>query len=178
MGLAADQFVNTNPNFATVTFNVTDGYQTIEQIGEVTVSITGHNDAVDYDGESHSVSGYDVEISNPLYTESDFTFSGNASAARTDAGTTNMGLVESQFTNTNENFNTVNFVITDGYQTIDPINVTVTITGNNDTVDYDGESHVVTGYTATADSDLYDVDEDFTFNGSASASRRPGRAFM
>ena len=171
MGLAADQFVNTNPNFATVTFNVTDGYQTIEQIGEVTVSITGHNDAVDYDGESHSVSGYDVEISNPLYTESDFTFSGNASAARTDAGTTNMGLVESQFTNTNENFNTVNFVITDGYQTIDPINVTVTITGNNDTVDYDGESHVVTGYTATADSDLYDVDEDFTFNGSASASR-------
>ncbi len=171
MGLAADQFVNTNPNFATVTFNVTDGYQTIEQIGEVTVSITGHNDAVEYDGESHSVSGYDVEISNPLYTESDFTFSGNASAERTDAGTTNMGLVESQFTNTNENFNTVNFVITDGYQTIDPINVTVTITGNNDTVDYDGESHVVTGYTATADSDLYDVDEDFTFNGSASASR-------
>ena len=29
MGLAASQFVNTSPNFATVTFNVTDGYQTV-----------------------------------------------------------------------------------------------------------------------------------------------------
>ena len=145
MGLAESQFTNTNTNFGTVTFNVTDGYQTINPI-DVTVTITGHNSTVDYDGEEHSVSGYDVQISNPLYTADDFTFSGTAEAKRTDVGTTKMGLAESQFTNTNTNFGTVTFNVTDGYQTINPIDVTVTITGHNSTDDYDGTEHSVSGY--------------------------------
>ncbi len=169
MGLAADQFTNTNTNFSTVTFNVTDGYQTINPI-TVTVTITGHNNTTDYDGEEHKVTGYDVQISNPLYTEADFTFSGTAEAARIDAGTTNMGLAADQFANTNTNFSTVTFNVTDGYQTINKINVTVTIVGNNNNYDYDGEEHIVTGYTATASTDLYDVDHDFTYIGTAGAS--------
>ena len=171
MGLAAEQFANTNGNFKTVTFNVTDGYQTITPVDEVVVTITGHNNTMDYDGEEHSVSGYDVAISNPLYTVADFTFSGTAEAARTDAGTTNMGLAAGQFANTNTNFEKVTFVVTDGYQTINPIDVTVTIVGANNTTDYDGEAHTVTGYTATANSDLYDVTKDFTFSGTAAAVR-------
>ena len=170
MGLKAEQFKNNNKNFAKVTFNVTDGYQTINPI-DITVTITGHNNTTDYDGEEHKVTGYDVSISNPLYKESDFTFSGTAEAKRTDAGTTNMGLAADQFTNTNENFGTVTFNVTDGYQTINPINVTVTIVGANNTTDYDGEEHKVTGYTATANSTLYDVDNDFTFSGTAEAAR-------
>ena len=83
MGLAEDQFTNDNPNFATVTFNVTDGWQKIDPI-DATVTITGHHNTTDYDGAAHSVSGYDVEISEPLYKESDFTFSGTAEAGRTD----------------------------------------------------------------------------------------------
>ena len=170
MGLKAEQFTNTNPNFATVTFQVTDGYQKITPIDEVVVTITGHHNTTDYDGESHSVSGYDVEISNDLYTEADFTFSGSAEAARTDAGTTNMGLAEDQFTNTNTNFAKVTFVVTDGYQTITPINVTVTITGHTSSVDYDGAEHTVTGYDVEISNPLY-KEADIVFSGTAEAKR-------
>ena len=76
MGLAAEQFSNNNKNFANVTFNVTDGYQTIVPIGEVIVTITGHNNTSVYDGSEHGVSGYDVEVSEPLYKEEYITFSG------------------------------------------------------------------------------------------------------
>ncbi len=169
MGLAASQFANTNTNFAKVTFNVTDGYQTIDPI-DVTVNITGHNNTANYDGKEHSVSGYDVEISNPLYKEADFTFSGKAEAKRTDAGQTNMGLTKDQFENTNTNFKTVTFNVTDGYQKIDPIDVTVTITGHKNTTNYDGKEHVVTGYDVTISDPLY-KEADFTFSGKAEAKR-------
>ena len=176
MGLAEDQFTNTNNNFKTVTFNVTDGYQEIVPVNEVVVTITGKNSTVDYDGDEHSVSGYDVEISNHLYTQADFTFTRTADmneelrVARTDAGTTYMGLAKEQFKNTNKNFANVTFNVTDGYQTITPINATVTITENSSEVDFDGEEHTVTGYTAEANSELYDVENDFTFSGTASVS--------
>ena len=180
MGLTAEQFVNTNANFSNVTFNVTDGYQTITAADEVVVTITGHRSTQDYDGEEHGVTGYDVDISNPLYSESDFIFAGgNAAANRTDAGTTYMGLTADQFTNTSANFEKVTFEVTDGWQTIAPIAATVTITGANGTADYDGTAHTVSGYTAEADTGLYDVTKDFTFSGMAEAARTDaGTAFM
>ena len=170
MGLDADQFTNNNANFANVTFNVTDGYQEITSIDEVIVTITGHINTADYDGTEHSVSGYDVSFSNALYTESDFTFSGIAKAARTDAGKTMMGLDVSQFTNTNMNFGTVIFVVTDGYQEISPIAATVTITGHNNTLTYDGAEHSVSGYDVSFSNALY-TESDFTFSGTAEAKR-------
>ncbi|MBR2591337.1 MAG: MucBP domain-containing protein, partial [Oscillospiraceae bacterium] len=169
MGLAEDQFVNTNPNFTKVIFNVVDGYQTINPIN-VTVTIKGHTDTKDYDGEAHNVSGYDVEISNPLYRESDFTFSGKAEAERTDAGTTNMGLADSRFRNENRNFETVTFIVTDGWQKINPIDATVTIKGHTDTKDYDGEEYSVSGYEAESSTSLY-KEADYTFSGTAEAKR-------
>ena len=170
MGLAASQFTNTNQNFSSVTFNVTDGYQEITSIDEVIVTITGHINTTDYDGTEHSVSGYDVSFSNALYTAADFTFSGTASAARTDAGKTMMGLSASQFTNTSANYGTVTFVVTDGYQEISPITATVTITGHNDVVAYDGTEHSVTGYDVSFSNNLY-KETDFTFSGTAEAKR-------
>ena len=146
-------------------------YQVVFETGEFTiykregvvVTITGHNDTKDYDGAEHTVTGYDVTSitiggeATTLYTEADFEFTGTATASRTEVGTTNMGLAADQFTNKNDNFKDVTFNVIDGYQTIDPINVTVTIVGANNTTDYDGEEHSVSGYTATADNDLYDV---------------------
>ncbi|MCR5156260.1 MAG: hypothetical protein K6C96_06230 [Butyrivibrio sp.] len=169
MNLAASQFTNTNENFATVTFNVTDGYQTITKVGDVVVTITGHSDTKDYDGQEHSVSGYDVVISNPLYKENDFTFSGEDVAKRTIAGTTDMGLKESMFTNNNSNFENVTFVVNDGSMTINPINVTVTITGNTGYADYDGEEHSVTGYEVTDISNPLYKEDDFDFDGNDTA---------
>ena len=170
MGLTAGQFANVSDNFAHVTFNVTDGYVTVNPIN-VTVSIIGHTGSAEYDGSAHSVIGYDVAFSTPLYTEADFTFSGTATAERTDAGTTAMGLEERQFENKSPNFAVVTFDIKDGSITVDPTDVTVTVTGHSSTVDYDGEAHSVSGYDAVAESDLYDVTKDFTFTGTAQATQ-------
>ena len=66
-----------------------------------------------YNGEEQKVEGYDVEISNDLYTEDDFTFSGEAVAKGTDVDEYPMGLADTQFTNNNDNFD-VTFAVTDG----------------------------------------------------------------
>ncbi len=168
MGLTAADFTNTNANFANVTFNIVDGQLVIKPI-DVTVTITEHSDEVDYDGAEHTVTGYDVEISNPLYTEADFTFSGNAEVKGTDAGTYDMELSADDFTNNNANFANVTFVIVDGQLVIKPIDVTVTITEHSDEVDYDGVEHTVTGYDVEISNPLY-TEADFTFSGTDSVS--------
>ena len=170
MGLTADQFANTNGNFTNVTFNVTDGWLKIDPAEtEVTVTITGHTGSHTYDGNEKTVTGYDVSIDNELYTENDFTFTGTAEAKGTDAGTYQMGLKADQFTNNNDNFKKVTFVVNDGTLTINPVDeVVVTITGHNDTVPYDGTEHTVTGYDVSIDNELY-KESDFTFSGTAEA---------
>ena len=145
------------------------GTLTVEQ-AEVTVTITGNHNTNTYNSTLFTTSGYQVKISDPLYTEDDFEFSGTAEASRTDVGTTDMGLTEDQFTNTNDNFK-VTFNVTDGYQEVTPLDVTVTIIGENNSTTYDGEEHSVSGYEAKADNTLYDVNEDLTFSGTAEASR-------
>lgn len=126
MGLNDGQFTNNNDNFKKVTFVVNDGTLTINPVDEVVVTITGHNDTVLYDGDEHTVTGYDVSISNDLYKEGDFTFSGTAEAKGTDAGTYPMGLKAEQFSNNNENFKKVTFVVEDGSLTINKRNVVLT----------------------------------------------------
>ena len=178
MGLSAAQFTNNNVNFDNVTFSVTDGYQTITAIDEVVVAITGNQSVVNYDGEEHSVSGFNVEVSDPLYTEGDFSFSGTAEAVRTHVGTTNMGLNPEQFANNSSNFDKVSFIVTDGYQTVNPINAAVMINGHRNTVVYDGEVHSISGYDAEISEPLYSA-ADFTFSGSAEAERMEvGTTFM
>ena len=86
-----------------------------------------------------------------------------------ESGITYMGLTKDHFTvNPDSNFEWTNEEITviDGYQKIIALPVTVTIVGNNndnEPVVYNGSEHSVTGYTATADSNLYDIEHDFTF---------------
>ena len=134
------------------------------------VTITGHHSTDPYNGTEYKVTGYDVNTTNPLYTEADFTFSGTAEAKRTDKGTTYMGLKEDQFANTNENFGTVTFKVTDGYQEITPIDVEVTITGHHSTDPYNGTEYKVTGYDVNTTNPLY-TEADFTFSGTAEAKR-------
>ena len=94
---------------------------------EVVVRIKGHTGSAKYDGEEHDVTGYDVEsISNPLYEDADFTFSGKAEAKGTDANTYLMGLSLDDFTNANDNFTNVTFEVTDGRLEITKRNVTLT----------------------------------------------------
>ena len=173
MNLVPSQFTNNDNNYD-VTFNVIeDGFVTVEA-AEITIGITGHSDAVNYDGEEHTVSGYDINIPNDfedLYTEGDITFSGNDVITETGVGTYYMGLTEDDFTNTNNNFN-VTFEVTDGQLVISPAELTVYIIGNSSTVTYDGQQHSVSDFTFTAELDDEDFDgytaNDFTFNGNAS----------
>ena len=94
---------------------------------EIIVEITGNSDSVVYDGAEHSVKGYTVKISDPRYTEADFTFTGKAEASGVNAGTYEMGLKAEQFKNTNARFTNVKFVIkADGVLTITPKELTIT----------------------------------------------------
>ncbi len=82
---------------------------------KVTVTIKGGKSSVTYNGEEHTVSGYKVaDISNPLYTANDFSFSGTAEAKGKNAGLYKMGLKAADFANTSNNFTNVEFVVADG----------------------------------------------------------------
>ncbi|WP_302129977.1 InlB B-repeat-containing protein [Holdemanella biformis] len=131
------------------------------QDGEVVVTITGHSDTVDYDGNEKSVSGYEVTITEgSKYTTDDFTFNGTAEAKGTEAGTYPMNLAADQFTNTNDNYTQVTFIVNDGTLTINPKSITpdgpdtpkeektgITVTDPINST-YDGNEHI-NGLTVT-----------------------------
>ncbi|MCR5155261.1 MAG: InlB B-repeat-containing protein [Butyrivibrio sp.] len=172
MKLDKTQFTNNNTNFTNVTFEVVDGYQKINPVDKITVTITGKQVTEDYDSKKHTAEGYDVEISDSRYTEDDFKFNGTAKAERTDVvetidgtedtdGQTDMGLKDSMFENKDKNFD-VEFVIKeDGFVKINPLKVTVTITGTKDEVEYDGKIHAVDGYKTEISDKLY-KESDYT----------------
>ena len=99
-----------------------NGTLTVEAVKtEVKVEIAGHTDTVTYDGQVHSVSGYDVtNISNKLYSDTAISFTGTAVVSRIVAGTSYMGLTAAQFINTSANFTNVTFVVHDGWLKVDP----------------------------------------------------------
>ena len=105
------------------TVNVTDNYEVTLTPGalticpvtaKVTVTIKGNSATHDYDGKEHSVEGYTAESSNPLFTESDWYFDGEALASGTEVGTYAMGLSADQFSVSSKNFADVTFDVTDG----------------------------------------------------------------
>ena len=122
---------------------------------QVTVTIKGHEDTATYDGNPHSVEGYEVtNISNTLYKVNDIGFTGEAKAEGTAAGTHQMNLKKDQFSNISQNFTNVEFVVEDGSLTINPKSITpdgpntpedektgITVTDPADSI-YDGKAHV------------------------------------
>ena len=105
---------------------------------KVTVTITGNKVTETYDGSEKTAKGYTVSIDNDLYTEDDFTFTGEAEVKATNAGTYDMGLNKSQFKNKNNNFSdsNVEFVVNDGKLEIEKRVVTLTSEGGSKV--YDG----------------------------------------
>ena len=180
MGLTAADFDVSSKNYSKIEVLVEDGYLDITPItDEVVVTITGHKDEFTYDGKEHTVKGYDTSISNQLYKATDFTFTGKAEVSRTEVGTSDMGLKNDHFQNVSTNFTNVKFVVNDGSITIkerpyrpNPSitdKITVEITGNSDSVVYDGTEHSVKDYTVKISDSRY-TEKDFTFSGKALAS--------
>ena len=104
--------------------------------GKVTVTITERGGSYTYDGTEKSAEGYDFAASDPLYTQADFAFTGDATVRGTDAGTYEMQLKSSDFANTNTNFAEVEFVVVDSELTI--AKRTVTLTSADGAKVYDG----------------------------------------
>ena len=107
---------------------VTVTYAESPTIADVTVTLIGHNEEIgEYDGEEHTLEGYEVVITDETqtYTEDDFTYSGPSSVTGKNAGVYSLGLDVRQLVNENENYN-VRFAVKQGYLTINRRHVTVT----------------------------------------------------
>ncbi|MBO7144251.1 MAG: bacterial Ig-like domain-containing protein, partial [Salinivirgaceae bacterium] len=120
-GWTEQMFSNTSENFSNVTFNVTDGKLVIEPKSGVVVTITENSNEVSYNTKEQSVTGYtvsNIDDELDIYSENDFSFSGTAAAAGTTVGTYPMEISAVDFSNTNQNFDNVEFEIVDGALTI------------------------------------------------------------
>ena len=82
-----------------------------------------------------------------------------------------MGLTKDSFTVTSNNYKNIKVVVKDGSLTINPAEVTVTITGNKKTETYTGTEKSVTGYTSKKTNNLY-TDEDFGLKENAKAEAK------
>ena len=160
VGIVSGDFKNTSKNFANVEFVIVDGALTITTDDtEVVVTVTGNTKTVVYDGTEHSVEGYTVDVNGLPITVTPKAGT-EAKASGANAGTYYMGLTADDFTAESNNYSNIRIVVTDGWLKIDPITdkVTVTVTENADTVEYDGKEHSVTGYASmVSDHALYDV---------------------
>lgn len=142
--------LNANTKASNYTIESELGKLTVTPVtDEVVVTINGNSIDKTYNGAEQSVTGYKVEsISNPLYTEKDLAFSGEAIAKGTDAGSYAMGLTPAQFENTNPNFEKVTFIVTDGKLTINPM--PLTITAGSDSKAYNGTPLTNDTFTRTS----------------------------
>ena len=160
VGIVSGDFKNTSKNFTNVEFVIVDGALTITTDDtEVVVTVTGNTKTVVYDGTEHSVEGYTVDVNGLPITVTPKAGT-EAKASGTNAGTYYMGLTADDFTAESNNYSNIRIAVTDGWLKIDPITdkVTVTVTENADTVEYDGKEHSVTGYASiVSDHALYDV---------------------
>ena len=160
VGIVSGDFKNTSKNFANVEFVIVDGALTITTDDtEVVVTVTGNTKTVVYDGTEHSVEGYTVDVNGLPITVTPKAGT-EAKASGTNAGTYYMGLTADDFTAESNNYSNIRIAVTDGWLKIDPITdkVTVTVTENAGTVEYDGKEHAVTGYASiVSDHALYDV---------------------
>ena len=170
--------LNNNTKEDNYTITKAEGKLTVTPVTDkVTVTITEHSGTVKYDGTEHTVTGYDVAISSPLYKEGDFTFSGNAEVKGTNAGTYNMELKPENFANNNTNFAEVKFLIVDGKLEITKRSVKLTSASDekvydgkpltNETVEVGGDGFA-DGEGATYDftgsqTDVGESDNEFTF---------------
>lgn len=140
------------------TLTLQPGTLTVTQAEEAVVEVRGGTDTVVYNGSEQSVEGWVIE-SNPADAIVTLKEGKRARAAGTDVNTYYMGLTAEDFTAVSPNYKTVTVRYTDGWLKITPITdeVTVTITGNTDTVVYNGTEQSVTGYTTDVGEKAIDV---------------------
>ena len=165
--------------------NVTENYSIEYTLGKmkivpaerIAVKIIGNHKEVWYNGQEQSVSGFTFDVADNTVTV-ELKDGHYAIAKGTNVKTYYMGLKSDDFTINHKNYKEVSVEIVDGYLTIKrhytpnpPITdkITVEITGNSDSVVYDGAEHSVKDYTVKISDSRY-TEKDFTFSGKALAS--------
>ena len=137
--------------------DVTSNYEITTELGKLTivaddaeiiVKITGKTRTETYNGSEQTVTGYTTDVGSKPITVA-LKSGHKAEATGTDAGEYKMGLTANDFEATSDNYSNIKIEVVDGWLKINPITdeVTVTITGNNKTVKYNGAEQSVTGYT-------------------------------
>lgn len=167
-------------NLYYIVSDVKEGTLTIEKIkDEVTVKITGNTKTVTYNGKEHNVTGYATDVGDKPITVA-LKDGKVAEAKGTDVGTYYMQLTAADFVVTSDIYANIKVIVEDGWLKINrrpmpPVNppitdkITVEITGNSDSVVYDGAEHSVKDYTVKISDSRY-TEKDFTFSGKALAS--------
>lgn len=165
--------------------NVTENYSIEYTLGKmkivpaerIAVKIIGNHKEVWYNGQEQSVRGFTFDVADNTVTV-ELKDGHYAIAKGTNVKTYYMGLKSDDFTINHKNYKEVSAEIVDGYLTIKrhytpnpPITdkITVEITGNSDSVVYDGTEHSVKDYTVKISDSRY-TEKDFTFSGKALAS--------
>lgn len=85
----------------------------------VVVTVVGHSATVEFDGQTHTVSGWEFSCADSLYQKSFVACSASASVSASSVGRHAMGLSSAAFSNTSANFSGVTFNVTDGALTIE-----------------------------------------------------------
>ncbi|MFQ9174419.1 InlB B-repeat-containing protein, partial [Blautia massiliensis (ex Durand et al. 2017)] len=148
MGLKAEDFTVTSPNYSNIKVVVNDGNLTITK---QPVTFTGESGERTYTGTAQTLTGV-----TPTGLLKDHTHNVEAKAEGTDVGSypgTITAAKDVQIMAGKQDV-TKNYEITTTPGTLTITQKTdkliVTITGNSDTVGYDGKSHEVTGFTTNA----------------------------
>ena len=171
------QIVDAENNDVTEYFKVTteDGSLTINKVA---IGLTSNNASKVYDGQPLTESGY--KITNGAFVGEEGLASITMAGSQTVVGSS-FNTITGYKLKSNTLKGNYDIVTHSGMLTVTPVTkeITVTITGNKLGTLYSGETQSVKGYrVAITGSTLY-KESDFTFNGTAEASRlHAGEAYM
>ena len=176
MNISPADFTVTSDYYTEIEVLVEPGWlEIVDGEQEVNVVIVGNHETVTYDGRPHTVSGFEIQVTDENGDSIDpgmFNVSlidpATAHVSATAAGNYPMPrnavedaeLSASDFSVTSDIYTNITVDFTNGYLEIVPAKVTVTITGETDTVVFDDTMHVVQGYSVSipADTDLTEAD--------------------
>ena len=136
------------------------------------VDLVANGDTVPYDGNEHSVSGFTGAPEDADFSKI------SVGAKGTEVGEYNAAFTKSTTGTVDMTKKYIVASATDGKLTITPIDaVVVTITGNKNTVSYNGSEQSVTGYKFEYSNPLYTANC-FSFTGSAVAAGTDAGTYM
>ena len=108
---------NINPNYSVN--SATNGVFTITpNHSEIVITIKGHVDTVEYDGNKHTVKGFEMTANSKAYSLDFVNYKDYATVSGTEPNTYPMRLKAEDFKNTSAHFSNIVFEIIDGSLTI------------------------------------------------------------